>query len=227
MAKSFTLAQARYVGNRLGVDWRTISVATLRRGMNVELEHGRAAGRFNVTDDDALLTAKIAMGHLTERGDYYAVLARAERAAKPRRKPAPIAPVDNGRILRGIVRALIEHGADVPLETVLALDAAGAEGFAVEVSLLDGWGESIGLEAEVHIDEYIIAIKPPVQHWPWRRHYTRAGAMFQRAGFHFVRNGKHSAFLRSVKTRDIPAPYAFDGRQKIWRVKSDTSVTAP
>lgn len=71
-------AQALRAGNRIGVDFDVIDVATLQRGMNVELEHGRIRGVTNVTNNSLLLTAKIALAHLDEYPDYYEALEKME-----------------------------------------------------------------------------------------------------------------------------------------------------
>jgi len=71
----------------LGVDWLAspFAVEQFRRGLVVELEHGRAAADTNVTDDDPIPTAKIALAHLRELPDYYTRLEamEAEAAARP------------------------------------------------------------------------------------------------------------------------------------------------
>ena len=46
--------------------------------MNVELEHGRRDPLTDVTGDDPLVTAKIALAHLREMPDYYTRLSRME-----------------------------------------------------------------------------------------------------------------------------------------------------
>jgi hypothetical protein len=50
--------------------------------MGVELEHGLSDLVTNVTDDDGVMTAKIALAHLNEFPDYYTRLARMEEQAK-------------------------------------------------------------------------------------------------------------------------------------------------
>ena len=40
-------------------------------GVNIELEHGSVNPLTNVTNDDLLLTMKIALAHLNEFPDYY------------------------------------------------------------------------------------------------------------------------------------------------------------
>jgi hypothetical protein len=82
MRKSFTAEEARRVGATLGVDWRDFDVEQFRMGMDVELEHGFADPETNVTNDDELLTGKIALAHLREFPDYYDRLTRMEQEAK-------------------------------------------------------------------------------------------------------------------------------------------------
>jgi Protein of unknown function (DUF5661) len=67
----FTVEEAKSVGDALGIDWRTFGVEQFRMGLNVELEHGTRDPQTNVTDDDPLLTGKIAWAHLKEFPDYY------------------------------------------------------------------------------------------------------------------------------------------------------------
>ena len=76
--QSFTTDEARAAADELGIDWKTapFDVEQLRDGMDVELEHGRRSPATNVTDDDPLKTAKIALAHLNEVADYYTRLAR-------------------------------------------------------------------------------------------------------------------------------------------------------
>jgi uncharacterized protein DUF5661 len=42
-------------------------------GLDVELEHGKSDPSTNVTQDDEVLTGKIALAHLNEFPDYYRV----------------------------------------------------------------------------------------------------------------------------------------------------------
>jgi hypothetical protein len=76
----FTKEEARLLGAMLGVRWEEsrFDVEQFRQGLDVELEHGRHAWDTNVTDDDPLLTARIALAHLRELPDYYTRLARME-----------------------------------------------------------------------------------------------------------------------------------------------------
>jgi uncharacterized protein involved in exopolysaccharide biosynthesis len=53
----------------------------VRDGMNVELEHGTRYPDLDVTEDDPVVTAKIALAHLREFPDYYRRLDVMEREA--------------------------------------------------------------------------------------------------------------------------------------------------
>ncbi len=76
----FTIDEARSYGAEIGIDWADapFDVEQFRLGMNVELEHGLRDPVTNVTNDDPVLTAKIARAHLNELPDYYERLERME-----------------------------------------------------------------------------------------------------------------------------------------------------
>jgi hypothetical protein len=78
--KGFTSEQAEAVAEMLEVDLvgEGIELEAFRRGMVVELEHGSRDPRTNVTDDDPILTGKIALAHLREMPDYYERLEKME-----------------------------------------------------------------------------------------------------------------------------------------------------
>jgi hypothetical protein len=80
--KGVSSRKAHKVGEELGTDWTRIKLDELRRGMEVELEHGRRDPATDITGDDLLLTGKIALAHLNEFPDYYTRLARMEEEAK-------------------------------------------------------------------------------------------------------------------------------------------------
>ena len=63
--------EAKAWAEKLGVNWSKVDVDQFWMGMNVELEHGTKNIFTNVTNDDPLTTAKIALAHLTEFPDYY------------------------------------------------------------------------------------------------------------------------------------------------------------
>ncbi|UCC16262.1 MAG: hypothetical protein JSU58_07775 [Dehalococcoidales bacterium] len=82
--KHFTAEEAKEIGEKLGIDWREFDVEQFRMGMDVELEHGLVDPATNVTDDDPLMTGKIALAHLNEFGDYYTRLEIMEKEAEGR-----------------------------------------------------------------------------------------------------------------------------------------------
>jgi len=82
--KQFTAEEARSVGEQIGIDWASapFDVEQFRMGMDVELEHGKQDPDTNVTDDDLVVTTKIARAHLNEFPDYYTRLAVMEADAE-------------------------------------------------------------------------------------------------------------------------------------------------
>lgn len=79
--ENFTADEAKKIGEELGIDWSKFDVEQFRRGMDVELEHGARDPHTNVTNDDALMTGKIALAHLNEFSDYYTRLDKMEKEA--------------------------------------------------------------------------------------------------------------------------------------------------
>ena len=82
--RTFDAAEGRRVATSLGLDFATepFPLEEFRRGMEVELEHGRRDPETNVTGDDPLTTGKIALAHLREISDYYTRLDRMEAEAE-------------------------------------------------------------------------------------------------------------------------------------------------
>jgi len=76
--RKFRIEEARKLGGQLGVNQGDFDFEELRRGLEVELEHGLREPETNVTNDDALLTGKIAWAHLKEFLDYYTRLDKLE-----------------------------------------------------------------------------------------------------------------------------------------------------
>jgi hypothetical protein len=80
--KHFSSEEAKKIGEELGIDWTGFDVEQFRMGMDVELEHGTVDPKTNVTDDDPLITGKIALAHLNEFADYYDRLSGMEEEAE-------------------------------------------------------------------------------------------------------------------------------------------------
>jgi len=81
MAKEFTAEEARKIGEKLGIAWKAFTVEQFKRGINVELEHGLRDPATNVTNNDPVMTGKIALAHLNEFPDYYDRLEKMEKDA--------------------------------------------------------------------------------------------------------------------------------------------------
>ena len=60
----YNIEDAYHVAKILNIKFDKFSVEDLLRGMNIELEHGKVNPFTNVTNDDLILTTKIALAHL-------------------------------------------------------------------------------------------------------------------------------------------------------------------
>ncbi len=82
--KSFTKAEASRIAKKLGIDFskEKFTLDDFTAGVNVELEHGTRSLLTNVTNDNPIVTGKIALAHLNEIPDYYVRLSKLESEAK-------------------------------------------------------------------------------------------------------------------------------------------------
>ena len=67
----YNLQDALYAASKLGVTFNKFSPLDFLEGINIELEHGTINPKTNVTNNDLLTTAKIALAHLNEFPNYY------------------------------------------------------------------------------------------------------------------------------------------------------------
>lgn len=67
----YNLKDAVYAANILGIKFNNFSLEEFLEGINIELEHGLINSLTNVTNDDLIMTAKIALAHLNEYPNYY------------------------------------------------------------------------------------------------------------------------------------------------------------
>lgn len=67
----FNIEDAIYASEVLNIDFKDFTIEEFLDGLNVELEHGKVNKNTNVTNDDLILTAKIALAHLNEFPNYY------------------------------------------------------------------------------------------------------------------------------------------------------------
>jgi len=79
--KKFSTADAKEIGDALGINWHEVALDEFTKGVNVELEHGTRYPETNVTNNDNSLTGKIAWAHLKEFPDYYSRLDKMEKEA--------------------------------------------------------------------------------------------------------------------------------------------------
>ena len=79
--KEFNEEEAKLIGSKLGIKWDKFDIEQFRKGMDIELEHGKVDENTNVTNDDPLITGKIALAHLNEFPDYYDRLEKMEEEA--------------------------------------------------------------------------------------------------------------------------------------------------
>ena len=80
--KHFTTDEAKEIGERLGINWSKFDVEQYRMGLDIELEHGLVDPHTDVTNDDPIMTGKIALAHLNEFPDYYTRLEKMEMEAE-------------------------------------------------------------------------------------------------------------------------------------------------
>lgn len=67
----YSLNDTLYAAKVLGIDFSKFSKEEFLEGINIESEHGKINEVTNVTDDDLIKTAKIALAHLNEFPNYY------------------------------------------------------------------------------------------------------------------------------------------------------------
>jgi hypothetical protein len=80
--RTFTAEEAKKIGRELNIDWGKVNLEQFRMGLEVEMEHGLQDKTTNVTNDDLIMTGKIAMAHLNEIPDYYTRLKKMEAEAE-------------------------------------------------------------------------------------------------------------------------------------------------
>lgn len=67
----FNLYDAYYAASVLGVSFDKYTIEDFLTGINIELEHGCVNKKTNVTNNNLITTAKIALAHLNEFPNYY------------------------------------------------------------------------------------------------------------------------------------------------------------
>ncbi len=67
----YNLNDALYAAHVLGIKFDKFSQEEFLEGLNIEAEHGMINPITNGTNDDLVMTAKIALAHLNEFPNYY------------------------------------------------------------------------------------------------------------------------------------------------------------
>ena len=67
----YNLNDALYVASLLDINFDKFTKEEFLDGLNIESEHGSINPHTNVTNDDLIMTAKIALAHLNEFPNYY------------------------------------------------------------------------------------------------------------------------------------------------------------
>lgn len=67
----FKIKDALYAASVLNVKFDKFTIEEFLDGINIELEHGLISPKTNVTNDNLITTAKIALAHLNEFSNYY------------------------------------------------------------------------------------------------------------------------------------------------------------
>jgi hypothetical protein len=92
-------------GDKINIDWKKYSIKQLKEGMEIEAEHGSTDPQTDVTHDDPVLTAKIALAHIKESPEYYKELKKMEKTLEkakgfaPTGDPKDLFAGNKGRIL--------------------------------------------------------------------------------------------------------------------------------
>lgn len=68
--------------DQLGILWQEVNLDELTLGINVEFDHGTRFPETNVTNNDKIITGRIAWTHLKEFPDYYTHLEKMEKQAE-------------------------------------------------------------------------------------------------------------------------------------------------
>jgi organic hydroperoxide reductase OsmC/OhrA len=83
----YSIEEAKEIGIRLGIDFTKFDLREFRRGLEVEMEHGKKFTETNITNDNEYMTGKIAWAHLHEIPDYYSRLDKMEKEAENTSSP--------------------------------------------------------------------------------------------------------------------------------------------
>lgn len=87
--KRITITEAKRMSTLFKINHNVVPFDQFHYGLNVELEHGTMYPISNITDDDLILTTKIAIAHLLEYPNYYDELYKMENKLEREWKNKP------------------------------------------------------------------------------------------------------------------------------------------
>jgi hypothetical protein len=74
-----TLAEAKKIGDEIGIDWDIVDLGEFIQGIKEEMEHGSEYGSSTQVHDDSFTTSgRIAYAHMIEIPNYYTLLEEME-----------------------------------------------------------------------------------------------------------------------------------------------------
>jgi hypothetical protein len=81
--KRLSFAEAKQIGDALGIPWDKFGVEQFRMGLDIELEHGNREPATDANQDEPMVAGKIALAHLNEIPEYYTHVGVMEREVEP------------------------------------------------------------------------------------------------------------------------------------------------
>jgi len=78
MKTKISTSQAKRIAKKLSVNLDVINIEIWKKGLNIELEHGKINKKTNVSNDNLEITGKIALAHIMEFPNYYEYLIKME-----------------------------------------------------------------------------------------------------------------------------------------------------
>lgn len=67
----YNMSDALYAASILNINFDKFTLEEFLDGINIESEHGKVNAKTNVTNDDLIISSKIALAHLNEFPNYY------------------------------------------------------------------------------------------------------------------------------------------------------------
>lgn len=72
--------------NKINKSQQQYNIDEFKKGMDVEMEHGKVDPETNVTNNDPIMTGKIALAHIKESPRYYEKLEKMEQGDRGKKE---------------------------------------------------------------------------------------------------------------------------------------------